>query len=70
MIMTIEYMLNMMGVNQCHLDKIKKEYKDEGTGFCKCHNTGSENNTLSQINGKGKELHDKKAGLHLRLKKV
>lgn len=57
-------------MGQCHLDKIKKEYKDEGTGFCKCHNTGSENNTLSQINGKGKELHDKKAGLHLRLKKV
>ena len=59
-----------MMMNQCHLDKIKKEYKDEGTGFCKGHNTGSENNTLSQINGKGKELHDKKAGLHLRLKKV
>lgn len=22
---------------QCHLDKIKKEYKDKGTAFSKCH---------------------------------
>lgn len=24
-------------LNQCHLDKIKKEYKDKGTAFSKCH---------------------------------
>lgn len=27
----------LMGLNQCHLDKIKKEYKDKGTAFSKCH---------------------------------
>ena len=26
-----------LGVNQCHLDKIKKEYKDERTVFWKRH---------------------------------
>jgi hypothetical protein len=31
---------------------------------------GIEDNTFLQIDGKGKGLHDKKAGLHLLLKKV
>ena len=47
-------------MNQCHLDKIKKECKDKGTAFSKCHLEELKTIRSYKLMEKGKDCMTKK----------